>query len=508
MEKIRLNREEYRDKVFGCWLGKNIGGTLGAPFEGQKYTHSLTYFDWEASRKWLRWASESWKRAFNVTFPIDPEKWQPGEPLPNDDLDFQLVWVKMLEDRGINPTFKDFCDYWMKHLSKHWYAEYSFCTYNLKRGLKPPISGAFQNYFVDEMGSPIRSEVWACVCPGDPELAASLAWMDSSMDHAGGEGMWGEMFWAAVESAAFVINDPFTLIDIGLSMIPISSHIARSIKEAVRCYKDGLEWGEARERIATIFGHHNACNAVPNHGFTIIGWLYGKDFGDKLCKAVNCGYDTDCTGATLGALLGILYGASRIPEEWKKPVGEKITPVPMTVTEGLPLTIKDLTERVQKLAEKMISERSDKVEFTEKETSLPKNFLSLLFRNEKVRSLLTTDIHSSIENADGFTIIFHYGGEPVLRPRVEKRFEVSIMKGKREIKTEIEIEGPPGWNISKPTFENGRYVFTIFTEKVGGSNNIKLIINLEGKTREITFTILDPEEIKLIPASTSAPREC
>ena len=66
------------------------------------------------------------------------------------------------------------------------------------------------------MDSPIRSEIWACVAPSDPELATSLAWMDSSMDHTGGEGRWGEMFWAAVESVAFVIDDPFTLIDIGL----------------------------------------------------------------------------------------------------------------------------------------------------------------------------------------------------------------------------------------------------------------------------------------------------
>jgi len=31
------------------------------------------------------------------------------------------------------------------------------------------------------MGSPIRSEIWACVAPVDPELAASLVWMDSSI---------------------------------------------------------------------------------------------------------------------------------------------------------------------------------------------------------------------------------------------------------------------------------------------------------------------------------------
>jgi hypothetical protein len=28
-----LNRDEYRNKVLGCWMGKNIGGTLGAAFE-------------------------------------------------------------------------------------------------------------------------------------------------------------------------------------------------------------------------------------------------------------------------------------------------------------------------------------------------------------------------------------------------------------------------------------------------------------------------------------------
>ncbi len=65
--KIKLNREEYRDKVLACWLGKNIGGTLGTPYEGRKYVHGLTFYD-----------------------PVPPE------PLPNDDLDFQLVWLKML----------------------------------------------------------------------------------------------------------------------------------------------------------------------------------------------------------------------------------------------------------------------------------------------------------------------------------------------------------------------------------------------------------------------------
>ena len=57
-------------------------------------------------------------------------------------------------------------------------------------------------------------------------------------------------------------------------------------------------------------GHPNFTDAPQNIAFTILGWLYGEDFGDAILKAVNCGYDTDCTGATLGAILGIIGGKS------------------------------------------------------------------------------------------------------------------------------------------------------------------------------------------------------
>lgn len=30
---MKLEYPVYRDKVMGCWAGKNVGGVLGAPFE-------------------------------------------------------------------------------------------------------------------------------------------------------------------------------------------------------------------------------------------------------------------------------------------------------------------------------------------------------------------------------------------------------------------------------------------------------------------------------------------
>jgi hypothetical protein len=42
MPPIVLSESEYRDKVHACWLGKNIGGTLGAPVEAGEVTHRFT----------------------------------------------------------------------------------------------------------------------------------------------------------------------------------------------------------------------------------------------------------------------------------------------------------------------------------------------------------------------------------------------------------------------------------------------------------------------------------
>ncbi len=274
------------------------------------------------------------------------------------------------------------------------------------------------------MGSPIRSEIWACLHPGDPQAAARMAWKDSAVDHAGGEGMHGEMFWAALQAAAFVESDPMTLIRLGLNMIPLSSHVARSIREAVWCHENGLNWGDARERIASRFGGIQPCNAVPNHGFTIIGWLYGKDFGDRLCKAVNCGYDTDCTGATLGATLGIIDGMAGIPERWRKPVGEGIVLHKFTRGLNAPTDMTQLTDRTIPLAEKAAARKED-ISFGE-QTKKPADLRSRLFRTEQAVAAREQDIHAAVAVAGRHEVVFHYGGEPVLRPGIAREVSVSV----------------------------------------------------------------------------------
>ena len=465
MDPIVIGREEFRDKVFACWLGKNIGGTLGAPVECLRHTHALEFYD-----------------------PV-PEK-----AAPNDDLDLQLVWLKLLEDQGIDPSVRQFAEYWSRHAASYPWNEYGFFMRNFSRGLRPPVAGCFENYFVDEMGSPIRSEIWACLHPGDPQSAARMAWKDSALDHAGGEGMYGEMFWAALQSAAFVEEDPLTLIRIGLAAIPLSSHVARSIREAFWCHQNGKSWGVARERIASRFGGIQPCNAVPNHGFTLIGWLYGKDFGDKLCKAVNCGYDTDCTAATLGALLGILDGTRGIPGRWQEPVGTGITLHRFTRGLRAPADIDELTDRTVALAEKVASASPERTFGTA--TRLPKDLRTRLFRNHLARAALAQDIHAGIELCDGKEVVLHYGGEPVLRPGIGR--EVRVTVGGEE-RASVRISVPAGWSC-EPL---GAARFLLFSPGPVADRNV-LVVTLEDG-QQVDFVVLGPREAQGFPAGDNVP---
>ncbi len=340
-----LDFETYKDKVAGCWTGKNIGGVLGGPFEGKRQMNDVDFYVQDLSK---------------------------GPP-PNDDLDLQIVWLTAVEKfgRGVNSAILG--EYWLSYVIPDW-VEYGTGKNNMRAGLMPPISGHHDNVYRNSCGCFIRSEIWACLAPGNPGIAAAYAFEDGSVDHSE-EGLYGEVFFAALQSAAFVESDPLTLIKIGLSYIPEDSAMARALHEAIRCKEENVPFAEARKRIHNsapgTFGIQGAklsdvdrsdkdfalgepgFDAPENCAFVIAGWLYGDgDFGKSICLANACGEDTDCTCATLGATMGIISGASGIPEKWKAPLNDVIETLCINRTSGIwvPETVTELTDRILRVA--------------------------------------------------------------------------------------------------------------------------------------------------------------
>lgn len=412
---MRLPRPVYRDKVLGCWLGKNIGGTLGAPFEWRRQINNVTFYTQDLG----------------------------GEPLPNDDLDIQLLWLVALEEQGIAINSHILADYWCLYVTPHW-CEYGTAKINMRQGLLPPLSGTLHNDYRHSCGAFIRSEIWACICPGRPDLAARYAFEDAILDHGNGEGTYAEVFTAAMEAAAFVVDDLEQLIDIGLSYLPEDCGVARAVHTARECFHANMPWQEARHEILRrhrggAFWHMPELVSPEDHergfaegvvgydvpsniGMTVLGLLYGRgEFGETLCTTVNCGEDTDCTAATAGALFGIIHGATAIPQEWVAPIGRRIKTACLNLGElgyfgnQLPQTVDEMTDRTEKVARQVLLHHGGPDIWTEEPMSSAQTV--------DPKTLYSPDRGMSIYRAlNGprfdfpfFTVVVDYGESPAIR---------------------------------------------------------------------------------------------
>ncbi|OCT15549.1 hypothetical protein A8709_15855 [Paenibacillus pectinilyticus] len=339
---MKLSLNAYRSKLMGCWIGKNVGGTLGAPFECKRGVFDVDFYTQELN----------------------------GEPLPNDDLDLQLVWLNAAEKFGRNVNAQILSEYWLSYIVPNW-GEYGAGKNNMRQGIVPPLSGYVNNVYRDSNGAYIRSEIWACLAPGNPDIAVKYAYEDAIVDHSH-EGVYAEVFFAAIQSSAFVESNRDTLIDIGLSYIPADSGVAKGVASVREAHAKGLSWQEARIQVLNdvpgSFGilamrpedlptdvpvGKMGYDAPSNVGITILGWLYGEgDFGESICIANNCGEDTDCTAATIGSIMGIIGGAESIPTKWTDPIGDSIKTLCLNLgDQGLriPKTVTELTDRIIRL---------------------------------------------------------------------------------------------------------------------------------------------------------------
>lgn len=320
---VKFNREELYDKINACWIGKNIGGTIGAPYEGRREILNVTGFNSE-----------------------------PGKPLPNDDLDLQLVWLKALYEQGPkNINSKVLGEYWMSYIGPCW-NEYGICKTNMQDGFVPPMCGSVLNDdWKHSNGAWIRTEVWACCFPAMPETAMRMAFEDASVDHGYGEGTYAAIFVAAMESVAFINNNINDLLEIGLSKIPENCRVSRSVRLVMDCFEKGMDWKDARNAVVEDSKDLGWFQAPANVAFVVLGLLYGGcDFKKSMLYAVNCGDDTDCTAATVGALLGIMYGNKGIPDDWREYIGDDIQSICIRQeAQAYPKTCSDLTKLVMNI---------------------------------------------------------------------------------------------------------------------------------------------------------------
>lgn len=319
---------DYAERVYAGVLGKLIGVYLGRPFE--QWTHEQI-------------AERLGEITGYVTGhpALEPAKRDNPLVLTDDDVSGTFTFLRALADYGcardVTPAQigQTWLNYVVEERSTHWWGGVGVSTEHtaflrLKDGVQAPESGSAAlngKVLSEQIGAQIFVDGWAMACPGDPELAASLARRAASVSHDG-EAVYAAQVVAAMEALAFVEADIPALLDAAVALIPRDAAIARAIDD-IRGWAEGEpDWRRTRTRIAERYGYdayRGICHVVPNHGLIILALLHGGgDFSRSLSIVNTAGWDTDCNAGNVGCLLGIRNGLDGIDPRWRDPVGDRM----------------------------------------------------------------------------------------------------------------------------------------------------------------------------------------
>lgn len=312
------------DRLHGAWLGRCCGCFLGKPVEGTRTVAMKEILETQG-----RWPLDGYFVREGIT-PALYEKYKLHANWPwtadcnfmpeDDDTNYTATGLAIFKRWG--PEFNP------GHVAEFWLLNIPFlhvCTAeriayrNLANGIAPPMSAIVRNPYREWIGAQIRADFWGYVAVGKPELAADYAWRDASISHVK-NGIYGEMWVAAMLAAAYAVDDIPEIIRIGLSEIPADCRLARAIRGVLDAHASGRTYDDWIAEFHTRYDEaegHDWCHTISNAEIVAAGLLWGEgDFGRSICLAVQSCLDTDCNGATVGSVMGMLLGVKGIPAKW------------------------------------------------------------------------------------------------------------------------------------------------------------------------------------------------
>lgn len=346
------------DRVHGAWLGRAVGCLLGKPVEriprqGIEEIARATD-NWPIRRYFTavglpaavaeRWP---WNRRSAPTSLLENIDGMPED----DDLNFALLALDLLETHGSTLTTDDVAQAWLAALPAGRVFTAERAAYRNILDARPvPETATHLNPFREWIGALIRADVHGWAHPGDVRAAARSAWVDARLSHTR-NGIYGEMWAAALCAAALTASSIDEVLDAADSVVPPHSRLS----EALRFGREtGRALGATKLTVETALDELHAAfegmhwvHTLNNAALaTCALQAYGDDFDAAIAFAVAGGWDTDSVGATVGSVVGGLLGADRIDPAWTAPLHDRIA---TSIPGGAERSIKDLAARTLRL---------------------------------------------------------------------------------------------------------------------------------------------------------------
>lgn len=345
------------DRIRGAWAGRISGCQLGKPVEvlsmmqGREAVHS--YLDGANALPLRDYVPliegtlvEHLGRASCKDFLTRSE--------PDDDINYTVLALVLLERHGLHVTTADVARAWLRLLpgGETFTAEraayrtllteaHDHFAHGADAGFD--LSACAANPYAEWIGAQIRADLYGWVCPGRPALAADLARRDAALSHQG-SGVHGAVFVAALGAAIPATASFDQAVDLALAQLPPGSPAVEAITFARSLVGRADAVASLHERYADLSPVHTLNNLA------LVVWsllAHAEDFSAAIGEVVAAGWDTDCNGATVGALWGL--SGRPIPEHWTAPWQGRVA---VSLAGHGELTLEDLVARTVLVAER------------------------------------------------------------------------------------------------------------------------------------------------------------
>ena len=320
------------DRLLGAWTGRAAGCLLGKPVEKiprQGIREILQSQGRWPLRDWFtaaglpddvaaRWPWNRRSASTSLAENID------GMP-EDDDLNFALLALRVLEASGRDFTTEDVAAAWLADLPGGRVFTAERVAYrNLLLGESAPRTATLNNPYREWIGAQIRTDVYGWVNPGEPAVAAAYAWRDARLSHVR-SGLYGAMCVAALCAQAVVSDDVGDVLEAGLSVVPPRSRYAAALSFGTEVAASDLDTEQSLDELGRRYGHLHWVHSLNNAALMAFALARSQgDFGEAVALAVTGGWDTDSVGATVGSVCGGLAGFRKLPTRWTDPLADRL----------------------------------------------------------------------------------------------------------------------------------------------------------------------------------------
>ena len=294
-QSLQIPVETVVDKIRGGLLGQILGNLNGIP-------HEMKYIEEPGNVK-------------NYIPSLPTGAWT------DDDTDFEWVYIlEMQKSRNVFLSPDEISTFWKERINRGIWCSNRYARYLMDVGLKPPYTGyvSLNPWSEFNVAGQFLSETFGLIAPAMPQTAANIG-LNYTTVSIDGEPAQTTQLYTTMIAMAFIESDIHKILDLGIAALDPDSRTLRVVNDVRRWHSQHPEnWKETRRLLRDKYtieggGMRDRNGTDLNNGAIIASLLYGDgDFPETLKLAFNMGWDADCNAATVGTILGVIYGYSKM----------------------------------------------------------------------------------------------------------------------------------------------------------------------------------------------------